>query len=76
MYDMQDNILAREIIFEKIRASLSSDCSEKKNQSQQHFKHRAEYYYLKDKIGRGQFPLPLMNGTEQWLKGFLFGRYK
>ena len=30
MYDMQDNILAREIIFEKIRASLSSDCSEKK----------------------------------------------
>ena len=48
----------------------------KKNQSQQHFKHRAEYYYLKDKIGRGQFPLPLMDGTEQWLKGFLFGRYK
>ena len=30
MYDMQDNILATEIIFEKIRASLSSDCSEKK----------------------------------------------
>ena len=30
MYDMQDNILAREIIFEKIRASLSSDCNEKK----------------------------------------------
>ena len=25
MYDMYDNILAREIIFEKIRASLSSD---------------------------------------------------
>ena len=29
MYDMQDNILAREIIFEKIRASLSSDCRKK-----------------------------------------------
>lgn len=76
MYDMQDNILAREIIFEKIRASLSSDCSEKKNQSQQHFKHRAEYCYLNNKISRGQLPLPLTDGTEQWLKGFLFGRYK
>ena len=29
MHDMQDNILAREIIFEKIRASLSSDCRKK-----------------------------------------------
>ena len=31
MYDTQDNILAREIIFEKIRASLSSDCRKKNN---------------------------------------------
>ena len=33
MYDMYDNILAREIIFEKIRASLSSDWREKQNKA-------------------------------------------